>query len=99
MAVEPRITTSYNTKAASRACSSALAQSTNSVSVYWQRPAPLQGFAHELTDIMKDFEMDGRRGSSPFRSFDPTMKLVDRHGLGEEWARVTNDNVHQFKSK
>lgn len=38
------------------------------------------------------------QSNSPFRSFDITMQLVDRGGLGEEWAWVRRPNSDLFVS-
>lgn len=64
------------------------------------RPAPLQGFAYDqLKDICRGFEVDGTvKGKSPFPSFDTAMRLVDRGGLGVEWAWVRTHNIDQFVS-
>lgn len=64
------------------------------------RPTPLQGFAYDqLKEVVRSFEVDGTvKARSPFPSFDTAMQLVDRGGLGVEWAWVRTHNIDLFVS-
>lgn len=64
------------------------------------RPTPLQGFAYDqLKEVVRSFEVDGTvKARSPFLSFDTAMQLVDRSGLGVEWAWVRTCNIDKFVS-
>lgn len=62
------------------------------------RPTPLEGFDYDqLKRIVEDFEVNGMgQDKSPIRSFNKTMQLEDRGGLGVEWAWVRKCNVEYF---
>ncbi|CAM9209821.1 unnamed protein product [Sphacelaria rigidula] len=66
------------------------------------RPAPLDGLQYDrLKDVIKRFEVDGvktRKRDTPFISFEKSMKFVDEHCKGVQWAWVRGKNVALFRS-
>ncbi|CAB1120868.1 unnamed protein product [Ectocarpus sp. CCAP 1310/34] len=63
-----------------------------------QKPTPLEGFDYDkLKEVVKSFEVDRTQGDGTrYPSFDTTMKIVDRHGGGVEWAWVRNGHIDKF---